>query len=345
MEDADHHIQATPMMNCRNLVGFWLLGLCNNFAYVIMLSAAYDILKDNGPSHQNGTNASIIEPTVSPENNSDKLIPYCNKIGTGAILLADILPCLVIKLTAPWYIQSIPYGIRVMVVTVFAVVSFPVVAWSEFVWMSLLGVALTSASSGLGEITFLSLSTYYHNYFFILIQKTSFFKADRVKEEVKPLITEQNSNQINKLPLTKKFVLVRFELIYFENIWLSINQQYRWYQVLYQLGVLISRSSVNIVQIRPFWILSVLQFLNIGILVLQIFFRFIPSIWIIFVIILYEGLLGGATYVNAFYRISSEITPADYCEFSMGVASISDASGIAVAGAVAVPFHNFMCSL
>jgi len=29
----------------------------------------------------------------------------------------------------------------------------------------------------------------------------------------------------------------------------------------------------------------------------------------------------------------------------MGVASISDASGIAVAGAVAVPFHNFMCSL
>ena len=31
------------------------------------------------------------------------------------------------------------------------------------------------------------------SYFFILIQKTSFFKADRVKEEVKPLITEQNS--------------------------------------------------------------------------------------------------------------------------------------------------------
>ncbi|GIY20718.1 battenin [Caerostris extrusa] len=28
----------------RNLIGFWLLGLCNNYPYVIMLSAAFDIL-------------------------------------------------------------------------------------------------------------------------------------------------------------------------------------------------------------------------------------------------------------------------------------------------------------
>ncbi|KAG5263213.1 hypothetical protein AALO_G00283840 [Alosa alosa] len=29
----------------RNVCGFWCLGLCNNFAYVVMLSAAHDILK------------------------------------------------------------------------------------------------------------------------------------------------------------------------------------------------------------------------------------------------------------------------------------------------------------
>uniref|UniRef100_A0A2K6CUI5 CLN3 lysosomal/endosomal transmembrane protein, battenin n=1 Tax=Macaca nemestrina TaxID=9545 RepID=A0A2K6CUI5_MACNE len=28
----------------KNAVGFWLLGLCNNFSYVVMLSAAHDIL-------------------------------------------------------------------------------------------------------------------------------------------------------------------------------------------------------------------------------------------------------------------------------------------------------------
>lgn len=28
----------------RNLVAFWILGLCNNYGYVVMLSAAHDIL-------------------------------------------------------------------------------------------------------------------------------------------------------------------------------------------------------------------------------------------------------------------------------------------------------------
>lgn len=29
----------------RNLVAFWVLGLCNNYGYVVMLSAAHDILE------------------------------------------------------------------------------------------------------------------------------------------------------------------------------------------------------------------------------------------------------------------------------------------------------------
>jgi hypothetical protein len=33
--------------NCRNLVAYWILGLCNNFGYVVMLSAAHDILSEN----------------------------------------------------------------------------------------------------------------------------------------------------------------------------------------------------------------------------------------------------------------------------------------------------------
>ena len=28
----------------RNLTAFWVLGLCNNFGYVVMLTAAHDIL-------------------------------------------------------------------------------------------------------------------------------------------------------------------------------------------------------------------------------------------------------------------------------------------------------------
>jgi len=45
----------------RDLIAFWLLGLTNNFAYVIMLSAAHDILSQHDPG-----------------------------LGTGIILLADV---------------------------------------------------------------------------------------------------------------------------------------------------------------------------------------------------------------------------------------------------------------
>ena len=39
--------------NYRNLVAYWILGLCNNFGYVVMLSAAHDILSENfGQSEQ-----------------------------------------------------------------------------------------------------------------------------------------------------------------------------------------------------------------------------------------------------------------------------------------------------
>jgi battenin len=37
-------------------------------------------------------------------------------------------------------------------------------------------------------------------------------------------------------------------------------------------------------------------------------YLFVPSIWIIFVAVLREGLLGGAAYVNTFYRMSVEVS-------------------------------------
>lgn len=31
--------------NWRNILSFWILGLCNNYGFVVMLSAAFDIIK------------------------------------------------------------------------------------------------------------------------------------------------------------------------------------------------------------------------------------------------------------------------------------------------------------
>lgn len=35
---------------------------------------------------------------------------------------------------------------------------------------------------------------------------------------------------------------------------------------------------------------------------------FLPSIYLVFLIILYEGLLGGAAYVNTFHNIALEVS-------------------------------------
>lgn len=133
-----------------------------------------------------------------------------------------------------------------------------------------------------------------------------------------------------------------FELVYFPNIFLNAAEQYRWYQVTYQIGVFISRSSVNIIHIRHIWVMALLQGLNVVFFFFEAYFMFTPSIWIIFGIIAFEGLLGGGGYVNTFYRMSREI-PATRREYAMMVVTLSDSLGITLAGFLAMPTHNWLC--
>ncbi|KAK1877228.1 Battenin, partial [Dissostichus eleginoides] len=104
------------------------------------------------------------------------------------------------------------------------------------------------------------------------------------------------------------------ELLYFPNVFLSHAEQYRW-STLYQVGVLVSRSSLCCIKIRKLWALSLLQ-----------------------------GLLGGAAYVNTFYFISKE-SEDRHREFAMAAASVGDSLGIALAGLAAFPVHRYFCSL
>lgn len=108
----------------------------------------------------------------------------------------------------------------------------------------------------------------------------------------------------------------------------------------YQIGVFVSRSSVNIVQIKQLWIMAVLQGLNVIFFTFEAIYMFTPSIWIIFGMIFFEGLLGGGAYVNTFYRMSKEI-PATRREYSMSVVTLSDSIGITIAGFLAMPAHNW----
>lgn len=86
------------------------------------------------------------------------------------------------------------------------------------------------------------------------------------------------------------------------------------------------------------------QVVNAVLLLFAVRYQFLPSVWLVFAIILYEGLLGGAAYVNTFHFISEE-TEDRQREFAMAAASVGDSLGIAFAGLAAFPVHRYFCSV
>lgn len=416
----------------RNLSGFWILGLCNNFSYVVMLSAAKDILKHQEPD--NSTIPTTLNFEVGNISNSSRY--DCNPVSTAAVLLADILPTLVIKLSAPFFIHKLPYGFRVLMCVATATASFLLVSYSSTMWMSILGVIFASASSGLGELSFLALTVFFNrevlgswssgtggagvagallysaltqagilpqvtllimlvvpagmvlSYFFLLVFPQSYRQWESMEVEPaaserfgatverQPLMEEEEEEEVQQdkeeqpagpLSFTEKLHVIKglfrfviplglvyfaeyfinqglLELLYFPKSILSHAEQYRWYQTLYQIGVLVSRSSLWCVKIRRVWLLSLLQCVNAVVLLAAVYFQFLPSVWLVFGVVLYEGLLGGAAYVNTFYYISKE-TGDRQREFAMASASVGDSMGIALSGATAFPVHRYFCSL
>ncbi|GAO50795.1 hypothetical protein G7K_4916-t1 [Saitoella complicata NRRL Y-17804] len=115
----------------RTLISFFLFGLINNVLFVIILSAALDLV---GP-----------------------LIPK------GVVLLADTLPSFAVKLAAPYFFHLVPYPVRIVICVALSFVGMQVVAWGAEtnVPLRLFGIVLASLSSGIGEITFLQL-THFH---------------------------------------------------------------------------------------------------------------------------------------------------------------------------------------
>ncbi|RCN37152.1 hypothetical protein ANCCAN_16953 [Ancylostoma caninum] len=87
----------------RNMISFWIFGMCNNFAYNVMLGAAQDILKRSSGS-------------VADEGNSTdhcvESITFrdCAPASAGVVLLCNIIPCLIVKLFCPFFMHHIPYA-------------------------------------------------------------------------------------------------------------------------------------------------------------------------------------------------------------------------------------------
>jgi len=133
-----------------------------------------------------------------------------------------------------------------------------------------------------------------------------------------------------------------YEFMYYDLPWISQAEQYRWYQCIYAVGVIISRSSSSVIRIRNVWILALLQYVMLIIFVFQVLFPYISSIFVTFALILFEGLLGGGVYINSFLNVSENIED-EYIEFSLGVTSASEEIGITLASLVTMPLHSLLC--
>ncbi|KAI3416306.1 hypothetical protein GPALN_005844 [Globodera pallida] len=148
----------------RNAVAFLIFGLSNNLHVPLMISASEDIIKMQNNCHHRPQNivghslANNLTLNCLPELGK----PRCERMmSTGAVLLADFLPSLTIKLTVAFFMNRIPYSFRHFLVCSLQATSFVLVGISTSIQMSMLGVVFGSAGAGFGEICFLALSSYY----------------------------------------------------------------------------------------------------------------------------------------------------------------------------------------
>ncbi|CAH0562435.1 unnamed protein product [Brassicogethes aeneus] len=380
--------QMSKSCKVRALLAYWILGLCNNYGYVVMLTAAHDII-----------NGYLPNTTEDHSNNARN----CTLMSTGAILLADVVPALIVKFLAPF----LPFfvHIRVAICVIFAIGGFLLVSLSNTMILALLGVILTSFVNGLGEVTFLQYSSFYDKNVVSswssgtggagVIGSISYSALHIIGMRLalqimlivpiamalafwwllpKPMGLLDVQKQVNAndlenpkealkyklrlIPGLLKYIIPfslvylfeyfinqgTFELVNFPDTFVDQKGQYRWLQVCYQVGVLISRSSVNLFHIRQIWVLAVLQFLNVIIYTTEVIYFYIPSFYVMIFLTIWEGLLGGSAYVNTYYTISMEV-PEEDKQFSMAITGFGDSIGISLAGLFAMWFHNKICDL
>ncbi|RCK55906.1 Protein BTN1 [Candida viswanathii] len=380
----------------RTFTSFFIFGLLNNILYVIILSAAIDLV---GPS--------------TPK---------------AIVLLSDVLPSFLIKLFAPFFIHRIPYLSRIYCLIGFSSFGMLLLSLSpnDVIFWKILGIALASLSSGMGEVSFLQLTHYFNevdsiggfssgtggaglfgSFFFMIMTNllgipvwivlllcsvlpvgfvVTYFKLlplptheyemvdqedeavalDETVLEVKTPIEFVRHTMLEIKPLVLPYMVPLTTVYISEYVinqgisptllfplddlphWLfsSYRDIYVVYGFLYQLGVFISRSSISFgIRIKHLYLLSVLQFINVLITLCQsIYDSPFSKIWLLLVLIFYEGLLGGASYVNTYKSVSEEV-PRSKREFSMGSVSISDSLGIVLAGCINWWLEVRLCNL
>ena len=124
----------------------------------------------------------------------------------------------------------------------------------------------------------------------------------------------------------------------------NVKNTYPIYIFFYQLGVLVSRSSKIIfknLHLSKTYIFSLLQLINLVILLLETQYHFLPNIYILYFIIFYEGILGGICYVLTFNNISKNVSE-DKIELCCTYTIIGDIFGQTSASLISIFMENII---
>lgn len=397
-------------------------GLINNVLYVIILSAALDLVGPNVPK--------------------------------GVVLLADVIPSFLTKLCAPYFIHTVPYHVRILIFVGLSATGMLLIALTPgyhdggTISTKMAGVILASLSSGGGELSFLGLVHYYGpwslaawgsgtggagligagayalatNTIGLGVRTTllasaclpavmllSFFtilplgpiktgKPHLVHRTLDTNEEHDHNNVIEReglltptadspkltpssphpsspwqtfvanlrrsrslflpymLPLLLVYIAeytinqgvaptLLFPLTSPSTVhgpFTAYRQFYPAYNAIYQAGVFISRSSTPFFRIHSLYFPSLLQILNLLFLTVQALWNFLPSVYLVFVVVFWEGLLGGLVYVNTFAEIAERV-PETQREFSLSATTVSDSGGVCVAGFVGMAVEVWLC--
>lgn len=131
-------------------------------------------------------------------------------------------------------------------------------------------------------------------------------------------------------------------MIHVTDKWLPPSSQYRWFMVMYQMGVFTSRSLGALFKPRRTWGAIILQGLNAAGLIYMTSTMNIPSAWIIFIFVFGVGCVGGYCYIQTFTRLVKEL-PESQHKFSLGLLTVAESFGIALGDLNAIPIRHFIC--
>jgi battenin len=151
---------------------------------------------------------------------------------------------------------------------------------------------------------------------------------------------ERISNTLSLWPFMIPLFLVYFaEYAMQSGVWAAFgfpvededarNNFYEYSNWMYQVGVLVSRSSGMLwkADMNALWIMPLVQCGLLAFFILDAYYKFWYD-WSILTMCFVVGLMGGAVYVNGFALIAEKVPP-HMKEFSLSAASIADSLGIA----------------